>query len=464
MTRRHAELPRTILIAGDVVAAVTAALVAYWLRFESGLLAVEGRTLPDRYLQGFPIAVGAMIAAVALAGLYRRERLSRGPSFADGLLVSLFAAPLLGTLALFYWKEFQYSRLGLLMAAAVFGCLFVLLRFATCHVVVRLRRDGRFRIPAAVIGGGRPAAALAAALSRNAWMGVDVIAVVTHGEPCAGWEHAERLAGLEELCERVRRGEVREVYVALPAAQANELGATLQALAQETADVRVIPDFGRATLVNPSASVLAGLPVVSVRERPLYGARALLKRSVDMALAVVLLLGLTPLMVVVAALVRLTSNGPVLFGQTRMGLGGEPFEMLKFRTMSPDAERDTGPVWTQQGDDRVTPLGRVLRRLSLDELPQLWNVVRGEMSLVGPRPERPPFIEEFRRKFPGYMLRHSVKAGMTGWAQVNGLRGETSLEERLRYDLEYIDRWSLLFDLEILGRTAVQVLIGRNAY
>jgi len=146
-----------------------------------------------------------------------------------------------------------------------------------------------------------------------------------------------------------------------------------------------------------------------------------------------------------------------------MGLDGHRFGMLKFRTMRAGAEQASGPVFARRGDPRVTPLGRVLRRLSLDELPQLWNVVRGEMSLVGPRPERAPFIEEFRSRLPGYMLRQSVKAGMTGWAQVHGLRGDSSLEERLRYDLEYIDRWSLLFDLEILGRTAVQVVVGRNA-
>jgi lipopolysaccharide/colanic/teichoic acid biosynthesis glycosyltransferase len=154
----------------------------------------------------------------------------------------------------------------------------------------------------------------------------------------------------------------------------------------------------------------------------------------------------------------------VLFIQERMGMDGRPFRMLKFRTMRSDAESESGPVFARPGDPRATAVGRVLRRTSLDELPQLWNVLRGEMSLVGPRPERAPFIEEFRRRFPGYMLRHAVKAGMTGWAQVHGLRGGSSLEDRLRYDLEYVDRWSLSLDLEILGRTALQVLVGRNAY
>ena len=173
---------------------------------------------------------------------------------------------------------------------------------------------------------------------------------------------------------------------------------------------------------------------------------------------------LAPFLLLIGILVRLTSRGPALYSQERMGQNGRPFQMLKFRTMRADAESSSGPVFARPGDPRVTRVGRVLRRLSLDELPQLWNVVRGEMSLVGPRPERRAFIDEFRKSLSGYMLRHSMRAGMTGWAQVNGLRGDSSLHERLRYDLEYIDRWSLLFDLEILGRTTVQVLIGKNAY
>jgi exopolysaccharide biosynthesis polyprenyl glycosylphosphotransferase len=185
---------------------------------------------------------------------------------------------------------------------------------------------------------------------------------------------------------------------------------------------------------------------------------------IDIVLAATLLVALAPVLLLLALLVRLTSRGPVLYVQERMGIDTRPFRMLKFRTMRWDAEAATGPVFSRAGDPRATPLGRGLRRFSLDELPQLWNVLRGDMSLVGPRPEREPFIEQFRRRLPGYMLRHTVKSGMTGWAQVHGFRGDSSLEDRLRYDLEYVDRWSLSLDVEILGRTAFQVLAGRNAH
>jgi exopolysaccharide biosynthesis polyprenyl glycosylphosphotransferase len=180
----------------------------------------------------------------------------------------------------------------------------------------------------------------------------------------------------------------------------------------------------------------------------------------DLLLSAILLVALSPLLLLLAVLVRLGSRGPALHRQERVGLDGRTFTMFKFRTMIEGAEDGTGPVFAEPGDPRRTPGGALLRRFSLDELPQLWNVLRGDMSLVGPRPERPAFVERFRREHPGYMLRHSLRAGVTGWAQVHGLRGRSSIEDRLAYDLDYARRWSLLLDVEILLRTVGQVLLG----
>jgi len=195
------------------------------------------------------------------------------------------------------------------------------------------------------------------------------------------------------------------------------------------------------------------IPFIHLRESPLYGWNQLMKRVFDLVVGGVCLFLAAPVMLGIALAVRLTSPGPVLLRQERMGLDGRRFELLKFRTMRVDAEAATGPVWARQDDERRTSIGATLRRFNLDELPQLLNVLRGEMSLVGPRPERPVFVEDFRRRIPGYMLRHKVKAGMTGWAQVNGWRGDTSLEKRIEYDLYYIERWSLFLDLKILVQT-----------
>jgi exopolysaccharide biosynthesis polyprenyl glycosylphosphotransferase len=188
------------------------------------------------------------------------------------------------------------------------------------------------------------------------------------------------------------------------------------------------------------------------------------KRAFDIGFSLAVLVGLSPVLGLLALAVKLSSPGPVLYRQQRMGLDGQRFDMLKFRTMRVDAEVETGPVWASADDPRRVPFGGVLRRLSLDELPQFVNVLRGEMSVVGPRPERPVFVEHFRQTVPGYMLRHKVKSGVTGWAQVHGLRGNTSLEKRIEYDLEYIERWSFALDLRIIALTVLRILFERNAY
>src|SRR5262249_29003570 len=187
-----------------------------------------------------------------------------------------------------------------------------------------------------------------------------------------------------------------------------------------------------------------------LRESPLYGWNRLLKRVFDIAVGAAALVGLSPVMLAIAVGIKLTSRGPVLYRQERMGLDGRRFSMLKFRSMVLDAEADTGPRWAVPDDPRPAGFGALLRRVSLAHVPQLFNVLRGEMSLVGPRPERPSFVEDFRRRVPRYMLRHKVKAGITGWAQINGWRGNTSIEKRIEYDLYYIERWSLGFDIKIL--------------
>jgi exopolysaccharide biosynthesis polyprenyl glycosylphosphotransferase len=203
---------------------------------------------------------------------------------------------------------------------------------------------------------------------------------------------------------------------------------------------------------------------IHLRESPLYGWNRVLKRGFDLVFGTGALVVAAVPMVVMALAIAVSAGRPVLYRQERMGLDGRRFRMLKFRTMRLDAEIGIGPRWATPDDPRRTRIGAVLRRYSLDELPQLFNVLRGEMSLVGPRPERPSFVEDFRRRVPGYMLRHKMKAGITGWAQINGWRGNTSIEKRIEYDLEYIARWSLGFDLAILLRTLWLGFRNRNAY
>ena len=229
-------------------------------------------------------------------------------------------------------------------------------------------------------------------------------------------------------------------------------------------EVKALPAMCEFVSLRAEAEMFEGLPLITLQGSPLYGWNLVIKRVLDVVGASAALVVFSPVLCAIAALVKLTSPGPVFFRQLRMGLDGQAFEMLKFRSMKLDAESETGPVWTQPNDDRRTPIGAFLRRTSLDELPQFWNVLRGEMSIVGPRPERPEFIARFRETLPQYMLRHKMKAGITGWAQINGWRGNTSLERRIEHDLYYIEHWSIWFDFKIMLLTVWRGFIHRHAY
>jgi Undecaprenyl-phosphate glucose phosphotransferase len=233
---------------------------------------------------------------------------------------------------------------------------------------------------------------------------------------------------------------------------------------RECVDVKVIPDFLQFVTLRARLEELDGIPLINVNDVPLRGFNSAIKRVIDIGCSSAALALLSGPMAIIAAAIRLSSDGPILYRQERMGLDGQPFELLKFRSMYQDAERESGPVWASENDPRRTVTGKVLRRFSLDELPQLWNVLMGDMSLVGPRPERPFFVEQFKDRVPQYMLRHKVKSGITGWAQVNGWRGNTSIEKRIEYDLYYIENWSVALDFKIMLLTIVHLSFHRHAY
>jgi Undecaprenyl-phosphate glucose phosphotransferase len=262
----------------------------------------------------------------------------------------------------------------------------------------------------------------------------------------------------------VERRRVDAVFLALPLEAHRAMLSVLKDVARTVADVRVVPDLLQYITFRAGVEDLDGLPVVHLTQVPLTGWMSLVKRTLDLAIAATALVLLSPLFAAIALAIRLSDGRPVFYRQRRMGLDGRPFEIVKFRSMRLGAEDELGPTWAAPDDPRRTRVGRFLRRWSLDELPQLVNVVKGEMSLVGPRPERPEFVREFKEKFPQYMLRHRVRAGITGWAQVNGWRGATDLAKRIEYDLYYIENWTLALDVKILWLTLRYGLRHRNAY
>jgi Undecaprenyl-phosphate glucose phosphotransferase len=272
------------------------------------------------------------------------------------------------------------------------------------------------------------------------------------------------LGTLDEAGEIAAREGVDHLYVALQADEYLRMLQLLEAIGQECIDVKVVPDLLQVIALRARLEDLDGIPIININDVPLQGFNSVLKRSIDIGLSACTLLALAIPFGVIAALIRSTSRGPVFYRQERMGLDGKQFVIYKFRSMYQDAERETGPVWASQDDPRCTPLGRLLRRTNFDELPQLWNVLRGDMSLVGPRPERPFFVDQFKQRIPQYMLRHKVRAGLTGWAQVNGWRGNTSIEKRIEYDLYYIENWSVSLDMKIMWLTVVKGFFQKHAY
>jgi Undecaprenyl-phosphate glucose phosphotransferase len=262
----------------------------------------------------------------------------------------------------------------------------------------------------------------------------------------------------------IRTHGIDQLYIALPLEAHDRMEKVLANLGEETVDIKVVPDLLKFMNLQAGVEELDGLPIVNLTESPLYGWNLVVKRVSDIVLSVLAILLSAPVLLLVAVLIKLGSKGPVIFRQERVGLDGEEFEMLKFRSMRVDAEDKTGPVWANKNDDRKTRLGAFLRKTSVDELPQLFNVLKGDMSLVGPRPERPVFVEEFKKSVPQYMLRLKMKAGLTGWAQVNGWRGDTSLNKRIEFDLYYIKNWSLLFDLKIILMTFWNGFVNPHAY
>jgi Undecaprenyl-phosphate glucose phosphotransferase len=276
-----------------------------------------------------------------------------------------------------------------------------------------------------------------------------------------GYRGLPLLGTLAEVGDIAQRERIDHLYVALPLEEHTKLLDLVEITSRECIDVKVVPDLLQFITLRARLEDLDGLPIININDVPLQGFNAWLKRVIDIVLSAGALLVMGIPLAIIAALVKWTSSGQVFYTQERMGLDGKAFTVYKFRSMYEGAEERTGPIWAREDDPRATPVGRWLRRLDLDELPQFWNVLKGDMSIVGPRPERPFFVEQFKHRIPQYMLRHKVKAGITGWAQVNGWRGNTSLEKRIEYDLYYIENWSVTLDLKIMWLTVFRGLFQR---
>ncbi len=456
----------------DALMLVVAFAGAYRLRDVAGISGAVSDPPRETSALLVAIATGAILAVFALSGHYRRQRAASRMDQAYRIVsqVSLGLLLAIAATSLALGRDFVYSR-----QMVVYGWIFAIVavtagRFVHTGIIGTLRARGVASDRLLIVGAGQTGRLVLDKVRRSPQLGYQVVGFVRHsppnGETVTDVDGAPILGMTSDLARIAAEHTADEIIIALAGIPHEEILEMIYAVTDLPVSVRVYPESFRL-LTSDSLSIgdLNGLPTVSVRRIGLRRFDRAVKRAMDIAFSAAVLVLFAPLMLLIALAIKLTSSGPVFFAQERVGQDGRAFQLLKFRSMPVDAEKETGPVWAVPDDPRPTRFGRVLRRYSLDELPQFINVLLGEMSVVGPRPERPYFVEQFSQMIPAYMARHHEKSGVTGWAQVNGLRGDTSIEERTRYDLYYVENWSILFDLKIIVKTIFHIFrADANAY
>ena len=479
MLSRHNRLLVTLYLLSDALIAMSAFILAYALRFHNGDNPITKGIPPLRqYIDVLPFIAVVVPLGFQLQGLYR---LRRGRSRVDdffGVFVGSILAVVFGIVATLYTQTYfaapRAKDTGAFEVSQAVWAIFLVINVALTYssrelvreILERRWRAGIGLKRVLIAGSGELGRLVADKILEHRELGYQIIGFVDDkatGDHL-GYRGLPLLGPVEEVSEIAAREAVDHLYVALPPEQHLRMLQLIESTSRECVDVKVVPDLLQVIALRARLEDLDGVPVININDVPLQGFNTIVKRAIDIAISSAALAILAVPLGILAALVRLTSRGPVFYYQERMGLDGKSIIIVKFRSMFDDAEAGTGPVWARQNDPRVTPFGRFLRRSNLDELPQLWNVLRGDMSIVGPRPERPHFVEQFKHRIPQYMLRHKVKAGLTGWAQVHGWRGNTSIEKRIEYDLYYIENWSVRLDLKIMWLTLLRGFFHKHAY
>jgi exopolysaccharide biosynthesis polyprenyl glycosylphosphotransferase len=456
--------------ASDALLAMVAVAAAFWFRYSvfPGPHNIPGGEIPDEghYVAAAPVLALVVVTVLALEGVYRNRR---GQLFIDEVFSSVrgLAVAAVVVLALIgLYHDFSYSRTTFLYWVIATAALIPLGRFLIRVYNSRRRAQGIGSERALVVGWGAAADLLVQRMRMFPDYGYTLVGVLADTVP-KGTEvgEVEVLGGTRQLARIVDRLDVAVVFIALSDVSQDRILQMIDSCRDRKVDFRIAPSMLEIMTTQVTADHLDGIPLLQLRRGLDIDAGAQFgKRAFDLVVTGLGLTLLSPLMALIAVSIKLTSRGPVVIHQDRIGLDGRVFQMHKFRSMGVDAEAGSGPVWASEDDPRRTGVGKLLRRLSLDELPQLFNIVSGDMSLVGPRAERPSFVREFSERYPRYADRLRVRPGLAGWAQSNDLRGQTPVEERLIYDLYYIENWSLSFDLKILLITLFRVWTHKNAY
>jgi exopolysaccharide biosynthesis polyprenyl glycosylphosphotransferase len=450
------------LVVGDVGIAAASVPAGYWIKYGNA-----NQTLPfGPYLAAIPVVVVLFLFSLSVTGQYRSWR---GRTLVDQLF-ALYSGIGLAAVLMFAAIEAanfgqRYSRLTILPAVLLTAVLMTGERYLLRQYETRLRRQGIGTERVLMVGTGEGSKMLIRRMSMFPQYGFHVVGVASDEFPAGETYFGVPVVGrVEDLPSLVTPLRVHQVFLALPASQRDRLLHLIELCDDRNLEFKIVPDLLEVMSTRASADALDGLPLVGVRRNQLRGAAAVAKRLIDVLVSSLLLVLFSPVLLVIVILMKLTMPGPILFRQERVGRFRQPFVIYKFRSMVPDAEAKTGPVVAKPGDSRVTRLGRILRRLSLDELPQLYNVLRGDMSLVGPRPQPTFFDDQYSGEVPRYSERQQVRPGLTGWAEVNDLRGAAPITDRTIYDVYYIENWSLALDLKCIVLTGLRLFSQRHAY
>ncbi len=466
--RRNDLLIPFLLVATDAAAILAGFVVSYYIRFHDPVAAWSPVT------KGFPsfsaYVIGALVIIPAWLLLFNGKKLYGARRQVDmpTELFTIIRVVTFGMLivlsATFFYREFSYSRLVFVMIW--FWCILFIFagRWLIMRYEVHLYRHGRERRNVLLIGADATAQHVAQRIHHDPALGYHLVGFCSEEEELIESAPARRLGPIEEIARVVEEHNVETIVVCLPQGSEEILRRIIGDLEGRNVQVLLQPEVIGVVPTRLRLKEILGIPFLGIKDIPMTTWNRIAKRSFDILFSLAVLFLSLPFAILAALLVRIDSGRPVFYRQTRVGLEGEEFTLYIFRSMAADAERETGPTWTKKEDPRVTRAGRILRRTSLDELPQFFNVLRGDMSVVGPRPERPEFVDHFKNYVPKYVERHRLKTGITGWAQVNGLRGEAPIAERTRYDLYYIENWSLGLDIRIIFKTVRAVIFGKDAY
>lgn len=456
----------------DAMVVIVSYAFAWWLKFASGVLDHEVGVLPfEIYMRALIIIVPGYILLYYAFNLYTPKRVQgRRLEFSNivmantvGLLL-LFAG--LFTVISFDIKYQNFSREMFFYFYVVNIVAEELVRLLIRRVLRKIRRKGYNLKHILLVGYSRAAEQYIDRIQQNPQWGYNIRGVlddnIARGTTYKGVKVIGSIGNLNYI---LPQNSLDEIAITLGLEEYFKLEKIVSECEKSGVHTKFIPDYGNIIPTKPYTEDLLGLPVINIRYVPLTNTfNALTKRLVDIVGSILCIIVFSPIMLGTAIAVKATSKGPLIFCQERVGLHNKPFQMYKFRTMYVQTEEEEQKGWTTKGDPRVTKVGRFLRKTSLDEFPQLFNVLKGDMSLVGPRPERPQYVEKFREEIPRYMIKHQVRPGMTGWAQVNGYRGDTSIRKRIEHDLYYIENWTLGLDVKILFLTVFRGFINKNAY